>query len=164
MNYDKMREGGEKVEIRELEKNDRLPLGLLLTADPSEKLIQDYTRRGTTYACSESDLIIGVYVLMPTRPETMELVNIAVDEGWQGRGIGKKMIIHAIGEARKGGARTLEVGTGNSSVGQLALYQKCGFRIVSIDHDFFIRHYEEEIWENGIRCRDMIRLSLDLDE
>ena len=152
------------MEIRKLAENDSLPLRLLLMADPSEKLIMEYTSRGTTYICSENHLLIGVYVLMPTRSQTMELVNIAVDENWQGRGIGKKMIAHAIEEAREGGARTLEVGTGNSSVGQLALYQKCGFRIVSIDHDFFILHYEEEIWENGIRCRDMIRLSLDLDQ
>jgi hypothetical protein len=44
----------------------------------------------------------------------------------------------------------------------LALYQKCGFRIVGVDLDFFIRHYPEKIYENGIQCRDMIRLSLDL--
>jgi ribosomal protein S18 acetylase RimI-like enzyme len=57
---------------------------------------------------------------------------------------------------------TLEVGTGNSSIGQLALYQKCGFRITGIDYNYFIRHYDEPIFENGIPCRDMIRLAIDL--
>ena len=37
--------------------------------------------------------------------------------------------------------------------------QKCGFRITGIDIDFFIRCYQEEIFENGIQCRDMIRLT-----
>lgn len=55
---------------------------------------------------------------------------------------------------------TLVVGTGNSSFDQLALYQKCGFRMKGIIEDYFIEHYEEPIFENGIQCRDMIRLSL----
>ncbi len=33
--------------------------------------------------------------------------------------------------------KTIEIGTGNSSIGQLALYQKCGFRIIGVDMDFF---------------------------
>lgn len=64
--------------------------------------------------------------------------------------------------ARGQGAKTLEIGTGNSSLNQLGLYQKCGFRIIGVDKDFFTRHYEDEIVENGIICRDMIRLSMDL--
>lgn len=56
----------------------------------------------------------------------------------------------------------MEIGTGNSSIAPLILCQKCGFRITGIDRDFFIRHYSEEIFENGIQCKDMIRLSKDL--
>ncbi|QGQ45538.1 GNAT family N-acetyltransferase [Metabacillus sediminilitoris] len=68
----------------------------------------------------------------------------------------------AIQIARNKGYKTIEIGTGNSSIGQLAFYQKCGFRIIGVDLDFFIRHYPEEIFENGKHCRDMIRLSQDL--
>lgn len=28
----------------------------------------------------------------------------------------------------------------------------------TIDRDFFTRHYEEPIFENGLECRDMVRL------
>ncbi|PRX42792.1 acetyltransferase (GNAT) family protein [Planifilum fimeticola] len=106
--------------------------------------------------------IIGVYVLLPTRPQTVELVNIAVMPLHQGKGIGKKLLKHAIQTAKSMGYKTMEVGTGNSSIGQLAFYQKCGFRMIGIDFDFFTRHYSEAIFENGIQCRDMIRLSRDL--
>jgi len=68
----------------------------------------------------------------------------------------------AIQVAKTKGYKTIEIGTGNSSLGQLALYQKCGFRIVGVDRDFFVRHYQDEIFENGIQCRDMVRLSQDL--
>lgn len=59
----------------------------------------------------------------------MEIMNIAVAEHLQGKGIGKKLLRHAIETAKGYGMSKLEVGTGNSSVSQLALYQKCGFRI-----------------------------------
>ncbi len=94
----------------------------------------------------------------------MEIMNIAVVEHLQGTGIGKKLLRHAVETAKGYGMSKLEVGTGNSSVSQLALYQKCGFRIFSIDFDYFSKHYEEEIIENGIVCRDMIRLAMELNK
>ncbi|WP_346235661.1 GNAT family N-acetyltransferase [Lysinibacillus telephonicus] len=148
--------------IRKMNKHEEPPMDLLLLADPSRKIVEEYVQRGECFVAENEDRIIGVYVLLPTRPETVELVNIAVIETEHGKGIGKQLIMNAIEIAKSKGYKTIEVGTGNSSIGQLALYQKCGFRITSIDIDFFIRHYTEEIFENGIQCRDMIRLSQDL--
>lgn len=152
----------EHLKIRPLSDNEELPIDLLLLADPSRPLVEDYARRGNCFVAESQKKILGVYVLLPTRPETAELVNVAVEENLHGRGIGKKLVLHAVESARESGFRTLEVGTGNSSVGQLALYQKCGFRIVGVDLDFFVRHYDEPIYENGIHCRDMIRMTMDL--
>jgi ribosomal protein S18 acetylase RimI-like enzyme len=148
--------------IRKLLKTEKLPMELLLLADPSEKIVTEYVNRGECFVAVQKQNIVGVYVLLPTRPETIELVNVAVAEEQQGKGIGKQLVMNAIKTAGKKGYKTIEVGTGNAGIGQLALYQKCGFRIVGVDLDFFIRHYPEEIFENGIQCRDMIRLSLDL--
>lgn len=150
------------MEIRELEINEEPPLKLLLLADPSREIVEEYIKRGECFIAEKDNQIQGVYVLLPTRPNTGELVNIAVAENQQGRGIGKQLVMNAIQTAKTKGYKTIEVGTGNSSIGQLALYQKCGFRIISVDIDFFIKHYPEEIFENGIQCRDMVRLSLDL--
>jgi ribosomal protein S18 acetylase RimI-like enzyme len=150
------------MNIRKLTKGENLPMELLLLADPSEEIVMEYVNRGECFVAEQEQKIVGVYVLLPTRPETIELVNVAVAEEQHGRGNGKQLVIHAIEAARAKGYKTIEVGTGNSGIGQLALYQKCGFRIVGVDLDFFIRHYREEIYENGIQCRDMIRLSLDL--
>lgn len=148
--------------IRKLNAEEQPPLHLLLLADPSLSLVEAYLKRGQCFVAEVENCIIGVYVLLQMRPETVELVNIAVDENQQSKGIGKQLVYHAIQNARLLGAKTIEVGTGNSSVGQLALYQKCGFRITGIDRDFFIRHYSEEIVENGIKVVDMIRLTLDI--
>lgn len=73
--------------------------------------------------------------------------------------IRKKMLAHATETAQSEGFHTLEIGTGNSSLAQLGLYQKCGFSISGIDFGFFLRNYSEPIWENGIQCKDMVRLS-----
>lgn len=150
------------MQIRMLQADEQPPMKLLLLADPSEKLVQEYLKRGQCFVAEAEDTIIGEYVLLPTRPETVEIVNIAVDERYQGNGIGKQLVNHAIQQAKVLGYKTIEIGTGNSGVGQLALYQKCGFRMTSIDRDFFIRHYSEEIFENGIQVVDMVRLSQDI--
>ena len=152
----------EQIEIQKLSNSDKIPYNLLLLADPSIEVINDYIHRGDCYVAYSNDAIIGTYVMIRTRPSTLELVNIAVSEEYQRKGIGKKLILSAIEMARKKNVKVLEVGTGNSSIYQLALYQKCGFRIVGIDRDFFRIHYKERIIENGIECIDMIRLRIDL--
>lgn len=150
------------MDIRKLNKAEKLPMELLLLADPSREIVEEYVNRGECFIAENEQQIIGVYVLLPTRPETVELVNVAVIEEQHGRGIGKRLVMDAIKVAKTKGYKTIEIGTGNSGIGQLALYQKCGFRIVGVDMDFFVRHYPEDIFENGIQCRDMIRLSQDL--
>ncbi|WP_085994326.1 GNAT family N-acetyltransferase [Oceanobacillus senegalensis] len=150
------------MNIRQRNKDENLPMELLLLADPSKEMVVDYVNRGECFIAETDQQIIGAYVLLPTRPGTVELVNVAVIEEQHGRGIGKQLVMDAVKVAKTKGYQTIEIGTGNSSIGQLALYQKCGFRIMGVDIDFFIRHYQEEIFENGIQCRDMIRLSQDL--
>ncbi|MEY9974174.1 ribosomal protein S18 acetylase RimI-like enzyme [Lysinibacillus sp. RC46] len=150
------------MDIRKLNKDEKLPMELLLLADPSREIIEEYVNRGECFVAEIEQQIIGVYVLLPTRPETVELVNVAVVEEQHGRGIGKQLVMDAIKVVKTKGYKTIEIGTGNSSIGQLALYQKCGFRIIGVDMDFFVKHYPEEIFENGIQCRDMVRLSRDL--
>ncbi|WP_059102937.1 GNAT family N-acetyltransferase [Shouchella shacheensis] len=150
------------MEIRALKNEETLPLDLLLLADPNEKLVREYAARGTCMVAEVDGEVVGQYVLLPTRPGTVELASVAVTPREHGKGIGKALVRHAVSSARAMGFATIEVGTGNSGMGQLALYQKCGFRMVGIDVDFFVRHYDEEIVEDDIQCRDMIRLSQDL--
>ena len=146
------------MEIRKLGKGETPPWELLKLADPSQKIVEAYVKHGTVYIGEMSGEIIGVYVLKETSKATVEIMNIAVKESCQRRGLGKLLLTHAIGEATKKGYAEVEVGTGNSSIFQLLLYQQCGFRIVGVDFDFFIRNYDEPIYENGLHCRDMIRL------
>jgi len=148
-----------QINIRILNPAEAPPMDLLLSADPSRELVEGYLQRGVCYVAEHEQRFIGVYVLLPVTHTMVELISIAVDEDFQGRGLGKKLTRHAIQTAKAMGFRQIEVGTGNSSLSQLGLYQKCGFRVVGVDRDFFIRNYPEAIYENGIQCMDMIRLS-----
>ncbi|WP_416829236.1 GNAT family N-acetyltransferase [Ectobacillus polymachus] len=150
------------MQIRKLYLQEEPPWHLLLLADPSKELVQSYLKYGECYVAEDETEVIGEFVLLPTRPGTVEIVNVAVVENQQGRGLGKQLLRAAINIAKSRKYKTVEIGTGNSSIGQLYLYQKCGFRINGVDKDFFIKHYTEEIFENGIQCRDMIRLSLEI--
>lgn len=137
-------------------------MDLLLLADPSEEMIQKYIASGETYIVEHEGIIVGVYIFVSLGEGTVEIMNIAVREQFQGKGLGKQLIHDAMNRIKQAGYKRIEIGTGNSSIGQLALYQKCGFRIYGIERDFFLHNYPEVIVENGIQCVDMIRLSVDL--
>lgn len=139
------------------------PYDLLYLADPSREAVSYYLERGECWCAALGGTVVGLYVLLPTRPFTAELVNLAVAEDFQNRGIGKRLIGHAVENARGQGYGKLEIGTGNPGIIQMSLYQKCGFRFEWIDRDFFPKHYPGSVVEDdGQECRDMIRMGMDL--
>lgn len=148
--------------IRKIKDKKEIPWNLLLLADPSKKIIEKYIYDSDVYLSYINNEVVGVYVLINLSLDTVELKNIAVDKRYQRQGIGKQLVLDAISKAKSKGVKRIEVGTGNSSFSQLALYQKCGFRIIGIEKNFFTKHYKEEIIENGIKCIDMIRLAIKL--
>lgn len=111
------------MEIRKTETPSR---ELLLLADEVEASVADYIGRGTCYAACDDGRIVGQYVLIHTRPFTAEVVNIAVVPDRQRQGIATALLAHAVDTARRAGFRLLEIGTGNSGFGQIALYERCG--------------------------------------
>ncbi|TVX95326.1 GNAT family N-acetyltransferase [Cohnella terricola] len=150
------------LSIRLLDENDDIPYDLLLLADPSKKLVDEYLQRGYCYVAHRNGELVGEFVLIRTHPCTVEIVNITVNELYQGIGIGRSLVLRAIDEAKVLGAKTIEIGTANSSFKQLKLYQSCGFRMVGVDIGFFERHYEEELYEDGLRAIDMVRLRIEM--
>lgn len=140
-----------------IEETENYPYELLLEADPSIHKIKEYVQKGKCFIAVDQE-VKGVYILVAHTPNKAEIMNVAVIEEERGRGLGKQLIHDALQRAKKLGMTSVEIGTCNSSIAQLALYQKCGFRICGIIQGFF-DDYSEPIVEDGIRCRDMIRLT-----
>lgn len=146
--------------FRRLESSQSLPMPLLLEADPDEAKVQAYCRTSQVWVM-ETDTICGVAVLQAVEEEpepTAEIMNIAIKPGLQGKGMGKQLLNFLIAEAGRQGVQRLQVATGNSSIGQLAFYQKAGFELLRLDRHYFTKNYSAPIIENGIHCRHRLVL------
>ena len=150
------------LSIRRLEEGEVPPYHLLMQADPSRKMIDSYIGKGIVYLAFIKDQLVGTFVILKTHPEVFEITNIAVKESFRGRGFGKELLEAAEMEIKLLGGNSIELGTGNSSLNQLMFYQKAGFRMKEIWTDYFIENYEDSIEEDGIQCRDMVRLAKEL--
>ena len=146
------------LQIQEVPVSDA-PMELLLLADPSENKIRSYLSGSKCFVASMEPVVVGACVVQPRGTGIHEVMSIAVYPAYQRSGYGTALLKWVIRFFRSSGARQLEVGTGTFGY-QLAFYQRQGFRVTSIDHDFFIKNYAEPIFENGIQLYDMLRLTL----
>lgn len=139
-------------------------LPLLCLADDSIEQVRGYYQTGDLYALDDAaGNPIGMILAIPELNGTVELKAVAVDASLHGRGVGKRMLLAVLERLRARGVKRVIVGTGNSGIGQLAYYQKAGFRLRSIERDFFspVRGYPEGLEENGIPLRDMVWMDLE---
>jgi ribosomal protein S18 acetylase RimI-like enzyme len=109
------------------------------------------------YAARVDGLLIGAAVVRWDEHEGSELLYIAVIAEQRGKGYGKRIIAALQAELAARSGRALLVGTANSSLENIAFYQKCGFRMFAIRRDYFA-YIQPPLQEHGIIMRDMIVL------
>jgi ribosomal protein S18 acetylase RimI-like enzyme len=148
--------------IQLLQKDKQIPYDLLLLADETIEAIDKYINESDIYVLKRKNAIIALYVLHTISFDTIEIKNIAVDKSFQGQGIGRTLLAHAVDRAKEMGFKKIIIGTGDASIKQLYLYQKVGFEIYDIKHRFFLDNYPEPIYENGIQLKHMIMFKMDL--
>lgn len=135
------------------------PMALLLLADPSEDKIRAYLPGSRCFVASNGVEMVAACVVKPMGGGIHELMSIAVPPAHQKQGHGATLLQWVIAFFRYAGAHQLEVGTGSFGY-QLAFYQRHGFRVSSIERDFFVNNYPAPIFEDGIQLLDMLRLTL----
>ncbi|UOQ95323.1 GNAT family N-acetyltransferase [Halobacillus shinanisalinarum] len=135
-------------------RNNYLPY--ILLADETEDIIKEYINEGEMFSIEYNGRIVGVCLFIFPSLLSVELKNFAIDSDYQGKGLGKLVVKKAFKLYKDKGLHDMVVGTANSSIANLAFYQKAGFRIDDIYKDFFAR-YPEPIYEDGIQALDMIR-------
>lgn len=136
-------------------------IDLLLLADDDRVAVENYLQLGTLYAIERHEKVIGAVLLIHHTDAITEIKNIALDQEQQGKGIGSQVIDKIVNITREIGSEILEVGTANSSIGNLIFYQKCGFRMVEIKRDYFA-HYKPPVVENGLVGLDFVLFQMDL--
>jgi len=151
-----------QVEIRFLDLQEQVPYHLLLLADPSKEIIDSYLSDSLIILADFEGTTVGICVLQKKGQGSAEIKNIAVETTHQGKGIATLLLKHIIEKAKLEGLQKINIGTGNSSIGQLYLYQKVGFEIEFVKKNFFKENYPDPIFENGIECKHMIMLSMNL--
>lgn len=151
------------LKFTKLEDDQITPYDLLLLADPLKELVDEYLEHSDIFIAINNDDIIGIIVLYPLSAVSVEIKNLAVKPELQGKGIGNYLIENAVKVAHTKGIKSICIGTANSSIGQLYLYQKHGFEITEIKRNFFIDNYPEIIMENGIQAKHMLVLTRQLD-
>ena len=145
--------------------SDRLEfMPFLVMADESEGVVKEYIADGQMFAIMvDSGPVAGVALFVEELAGVIELKSIALDPRFRGQGLGKQVLDMAFEVFREQGYRKMIVGTANSSIANLAFYQKAGFRIAEIRKDFFLK-YPEPIFEDGIQAVDMVMFERELPE
>ena len=98
------------------------------------------------YTAKLGDTVVGYVVLSVSEKsgpgvvskKVMRLDSICVDEDFRGHGIGKAMVADVRALARAFRCRELVLGVHPENDGAVAFYQKCGFRIRTINMDMHL--------------------------
>lgn len=106
-----------------LEEEDRRILD-----DPQAEIID---RGGRVLLARIDDRIVGCVALVPSHPGVFELGKMSVEPELRNQGIGREIVIAAINEARRIGARSIFLGSSTRLPAAIHLYESLGFTHVT---------------------------------
>ncbi|MCD8178629.1 MAG: GNAT family N-acetyltransferase [Tannerellaceae bacterium] len=143
----------------QIKRTTNYPYNLLLLADPSIEYVEEYIGTSDCLIALTDETVVGVLVIQKQTADSAEIMNLAVDELWQRKGIARQLMRYVSKQwAPENGVIHLKVCTGTSAPGPLMLYQQEGFDLKELDRDYLVRNYPEPIFENGVQCRHRLIL------
>ena len=145
-------------EIRRIAAGKEAYMPLLLEADPSEAMIREYLADGEMYVLLVNGQAASVAVILRREDGAWELKNLATDPNLRGMGYATSLMAYLF-KLLSVRCDKLYVGTSPANV---PFYEKLGFSVTHVEKDFFTRHYDSPIVENGEVLRDMIFLARSL--
>lgn len=147
------------MEIREIKKNKKQFISLLLLADEQEDMIDRYLDRGAMFVLDDEG-VRSECVVTDEGEGVLEIKNIATYPADQGKGYASSLIQY-VAEKYRDQFSVLRVGTGDSPA-TVPFYEKLGFVRVGCIKNFFKDNYNHPIIENGVQLINMIILELKL--
>jgi len=147
------------MEITIINDNKKDFLDLLLLADEQESMIDKYLDRGTLFALYDNGLK-SICVVTDEGDGSCEIQNLATYEQFQGKGYGRRIVKHVC-EFYKSKCSTMLVGTGDVPW-TVSFYERCGFVFSHRLKDYFIKHYDNPMFEEGIQLKDKVYFKMEL--
>ena len=95
--------------------------------DPETTILR---KGGSIFMVYADNLPVGCAALIPLGQGVYELSKMAVSPQLRGRGIGRRLLLHAIAQARLLGATSLVLGSNTRLADAIHLYESVGFRHV----------------------------------
>lgn len=131
-------------------------VNVLQDAEEDDERLRDALGRPDcdTYTAHVGERLVGAAIIDRSAGRDPEILYIGIDEAFRRRGHGRELLGYLTAEAAAAGHRLI-VGTGNSSLDNIAFYQRCGFRMDAIKRDYF-DYVQPPVTEFGIELRDMI--------
>lgn len=142
--------------IREIKENKRDFLPLLLLADEKESMIDLYLDRGIMFVLEDGGAAVGECVVTDEGGGVLEIQNLAVADGYRGKGYGKRLIEY-VSDRFGSEYAILQVGTGDSPL-TVPFYEHLGFSVHHIVKNYIVEHYDKPIYEGGKQLIDKVYL------
>ncbi|WP_082472209.1 GNAT family N-acetyltransferase [Paenibacillus bovis] len=141
--------------IRLRQTDEALPLALLLTGDPDHASVERYIDYCRWWLAEYENRTAGICGILQRSTEEWEIMNIAISPSYARQGIGSQLLTEVLDSLRAMNAGKVTAGFRGSRVDVLAFYQKHGFRIMAVEHDYFAKFDQQQV-ENGICSRDRL--------
>jgi GNAT superfamily N-acetyltransferase len=132
-------------------------------AEDSDEALTAYLDLGVVWVARTDDgQVVGhlqtVARVDESADDTWEVINTAVVESHRGHGVGRALLERAVAEARAAGVRRIVLATATADVGNLRVYQRCGFRMTRIVQDAFAPEagYPPGLEVDGIPLLDQV--------
>jgi putative acetyltransferase len=103
-----------------IEAEDRLTLD-----DPQGHILEP---GGQIFMVVDGEKPIGCCALIPLRPGVFEVAKMSITQSYRGNGIGRKVLAHAIEQAKLLGADSLYLESSAKLADAIHLYESLGFR------------------------------------
>ncbi len=94
---------------------------------PATRDYRDAIAEGQVWLLEDGGSAVGLLVVTP-EPECLLIYSVAVDPAHQSRGHGRRLMGHAVSEARRQGLQALQLYTNERMSENIALYRSLGYR------------------------------------
>lgn len=111
------------------------PIDEKVLSNPQEYIID---KGGKIYFAKLNGEIVGTVSLIKEDDDSFELSKMAVTDRIQSKGIGKKLMLHSLAEAKKLGAKEVFLLSNTGLEKAINLYKKMGF----VEESFDSSHYK----------------------